>query len=90
MYREEELKKMDEEDEKAWEAAAENELKKKCEMLMPSFDKGKSKQGLLSKSKKGSFKVGFKSLCPKPETTKDKKLTHTPTFKKDDPKKIFK
>ena len=53
---------------------------------MLSLDRDKSKQGLLTKFKKGSFKVKVKSkpFSPKPETRKLKKLTHVPTLKKED------
>jgi len=55
---------------------------------MLSLDRDKPKQGLLTKLKKGSFKVKSKALSPKPETGKLKKLTRIPTFKKEAPKQL--
>lgn len=89
--RDEEVKTIDEENKKRWQAAVDEELKKKCdELLLPTFDKNKSRKGSWKDVKKSTIKVGSKPLYSKTEAGKPKKAAQTPVFKKDDIKKSFK
>lgn len=88
--RDEEVKSIDEENRKAWQVAVENELKKKCDELIPSIGKDKSRKASLKDAKKSSFKMGSKPLYAKTELGKAKKAPQTPIFKKDELKRSFK
>jgi len=89
--RDEEVKKIDEENKKAWQVAVDDELKKKFdELFIPLTDKGKVRKGSLKDPKRFSFKMGPKDLRYKTETGKSRKVPQTPIFKKDDLKKSFK